>query len=118
MPDVISAVLAGDKLLTRVSEVFKANSREIDTIARCGGEEFAIILPDTDSQGALKYAERLRKAIEKSEKCFGATVCIGVATTDKPIAIDILFAEADKALFQAKSVRNKVVGANFPLCEI
>jgi diguanylate cyclase (GGDEF)-like protein len=82
MPDVISAVLAGDKLLTRVSEVFKANSREIDTIARCGGEEFAIILPDTDSQGALKYAERLRKAIEKSEKCFGATVCIGVATTD------------------------------------
>jgi len=45
-------------------------------------------------------------------------VCIGVATTDKPIAIDILFAEADKALFQAKSVRNKVVGANFPLCEI
>lgn len=110
--------LAGDKLLTRVSEVFKANSREIDTIARWGGEEFAIILPDTDSQGALKYAERLRKAIEKSEKCFGATVCIGVATTDKPIAIDILFAEADKALFQAKSVRNKVVGANFPLCEI
>ncbi|MDK2811782.1 MAG: hypothetical protein PWR27_2491 [Petroclostridium sp.] len=110
--------LAGDKLLTRVSEVFKANSREIDTIARWGGEEFAIILPDTDNQGALKYAERLRKAIEKSEKCFGATVCIGVATTDKPIAIDILFAEADKALFQAKSVRNKVVGANFPLCEI
>lgn len=110
--------LGGDKLLTRVSEIFKANSREIDTIARWGGEEFAIIFPDTDNQGALKYAERLRKAIEKSEECFGVTVCIGVATTDKPIAIDILFAEADKALFQAKSVRNKVVGANFPLYEV
>lgn len=110
--------LAGDKILTLVSKIFKANSREIDTIARWGGEEFAIILPDTDNQGALKYAERIRKAIEKSEKCFGATVCIGVTTTDKLIDMDILFAEADKALFQAKLVRNKVVGASFPLSEI
>lgn len=45
-------------------------------------------------------------------------MCIGVATIDKPIDMDILFIEADKALFQAKSVRNKVVGASFPLCEI
>jgi len=109
--------LGGDKLLKRVSEIFKINSREIDTIARWGGEEFAIIFPDTNNQDALKYAERLRNTIEKSEKCYGVTVCIGVATTDKPIAIDLLFAEADKALFQAKSVRNKVVGANFTLCE-
>ncbi|GAB6106051.1 GGDEF domain-containing protein [Fusibacter bizertensis] len=109
--------LGGDKLLKRVSEIFKINSREIDTIARWGGEEFAIIFPDTNNQDALKYAERLRNTIEKSEECYGVTVCIGVATTDKPIAIDLLFAEADKALFQAKSVRNKVVGANFTLCE-
>ncbi|TWH59367.1 diguanylate cyclase (GGDEF)-like protein [Desulfitobacterium sp. LBE] len=110
--------LAGDKLLTRISKIFTENSREIDTIARWGGEEFAIILPDTDNQGALKYAEKIRKAIEKSQKCFGVTVCIGLATIDKPIDMDILFAEADKALFQAKSVRNKVVGVTLLLGEI
>ncbi|NSW91888.1 MAG: GGDEF domain-containing protein [Firmicutes bacterium] len=68
--------LAGDKLLTRVSKILKANSREIDTIARWGGEEFAVILPDTNNNGALKYAERTRKIIEKSAKCFGAILYV------------------------------------------
>lgn len=94
-----------------VSDVLTKHSREIDTIARWGGEEFAVILPDTDNSSALRYAERIRSIIEKSENCFGATVCIGVTTTDKPIAMDELFAEADKALLEAKAVRNKVVGA-------
>jgi diguanylate cyclase (GGDEF)-like protein len=109
--------LAGDKLLTRVSKILKANSREIDTIARWGGEEFAVILPDTDNNGALKYAERTRKVIEKSEKCFGATVCIGVVTVNKPIDMDVILAKADTALYQAKRVRNKVETVIFPLCE-
>lgn len=109
--------LAGDKLLKRMAEIFKNSCRGIDAIARWGGEEFAILLPDTDSAGAVICAERIRQAVETSEKKYSATVCIGIATIDKPVFMDELIVEADRALYKAKIERNKVVAIDFPLFE-
>ena len=107
---------AGDVVLAKVAEVFKATLREIDVIGRLGGEEFAVILPQTDNEMARVVAERLRQTVEQTEipmergLPLHVTLSIGVATVrDTVINIDTLLGQADRALYQAKNAgRNRV----------
>ncbi|MCU0753571.1 MAG: GGDEF domain-containing protein [Xanthomonadales bacterium] len=89
------------------------------SIARLGGEEFAVVLPDTNLSAGLRIAERIRKRIEDHGKVISAqaldlTVSIGVATASDPNqAPQALMADADLALYQAKSMgRNRVATTN------
>ena len=77
--------LTGDQILREVGMIIKASIREIDIAGRYGGEEFCIILPDTDSGGAQLAAERIRRAAEQAvirayDATVKITVSIGVAT--------------------------------------
>ncbi|HET7630979.1 MAG TPA: GGDEF domain-containing protein [Gemmatimonadaceae bacterium] len=106
----------GDVVLQQLAGIMKGTARETDTVARTGGDEFVIVLPDTGWEGAVAFAERLRREVQ--EHAFGteaapvaATVSVGVALargTD-PISPEVLLHEADRSLYKAKtSGRNRV----------
>jgi len=106
----------GDLAIKTVAEVLQSNARAIDVAARMGGEEFNIVLPGVDSQGGLKAAERLRKAIENStvEGVGKITASIGVATfPDHSEELDELLELTDQAMYISKrNGRNQVTLAN------
>jgi diguanylate cyclase (GGDEF)-like protein len=93
--------------------------RSADLVARCGGEEFAVILPNTPLEGVLRVAENIRTAIEalqiphqSSDANNYVTMSLGVATMIPTVEQEIkeLIARADRALFRAKALgRNRVV---------
>ena len=106
---------AGDEVLRNLALTLLATVREIDVVARLGGEEFAALLPSTDLEGALKLAERFRVAVESQRVMVGGheiryTVSIGVASMDSQVSgMDQLLALADSALYAAKKAgRNRV----------
>ncbi|GMQ90415.1 MAG: diguanylate cyclase [Gammaproteobacteria bacterium] len=111
---------AGDRVLTALAELLGEMGRTVDTVARVGGEEFAIVLPDTSLAGAAVLAERIRTAVEHSAFDTGAqpvslTVSVGVATfgadpVDSPAdSIDALLKVADRRLYIAKKEgRNRI----------
>ena len=112
--------LAGDKCLTRIAHLIDDSARRAgDMAARFGGEEFVIILPDTESSNAQDIAEQLRRAIldleiphESSSVTDIITASFGVFTTlpEKDLFPETMIEFADKALYQAKDQgRNKVV---------
>jgi diguanylate cyclase (GGDEF)-like protein len=104
----------GDEVLRTVSDLLRSSCRSSDTAARYGGEELAVILPETDGEGALLVAEKARKLIEaRTEDAAGRTITIsmGIASygqgTDDPA---LLVAAADRALYRAKDAgRNQSV---------
>lgn len=106
----------GDLALQRLADICRDALREIDITARLGGEEFAVLLPETDSTHALEAAERLRTTIAAARIPLEQglplhfTVSIGVATLDGAATnIDTLLNRADKALYEAKRAgRNRV----------
>ena len=106
--------LAGDTVLREIGAALRESVRETDTVARYGGEEFAIVMPDTQLEGATYRAEALRKKIETTTFPFmddriTATISIGVASYVAGPA-ESLVKLADQALYQAKKAgRNKVV---------
>ena len=107
--------LTGDQILREVGILIKENIREIDIAGRYGGEEFCVILPDTDRQGVLYAAERIRQAVEKAViRAYDAevqiTLSIGVSTyPHNAEAIEGLIEKADSALYTAKrDGRNRV----------
>jgi len=107
--------LTGDKILHKVGNIIKENIREIDILGRYGGEEFCVVLPDTDRDSAYHVAERIRAtAAETVIKAYDAevkvTVSIGVATFPKDgKGIKSLMDKSDWALYRAKEAgRNKV----------
>ena len=106
--------LTGDVVLEEVGQLIRDNMRSCDVAARYGGDEFAILLPDTSPAGVQRLVERLREEIaEHSFSCnhLNATVSIGVATFDPEAdkdGLDFLH-RADWALYKAKdSGRNAV----------
>jgi diguanylate cyclase (GGDEF)-like protein len=105
---------AGDDAIRRISRVLREGTRGIDLAARIGGEEFAILLVETNRQAATEVAERLRVSIKALEIPSGGqvTASVGVAEcpTDAHTAAGILKA-ADVALYEAKREgRDRVVG--------
>ena len=112
--------LVGDEVLKLLARLLKASVKGADTVARFGGEEFAVVLPRTGLAGALAVAERIRgdlstRALRSaaSKTTYGAiTVSIGAAQFVNGEAAMILIARADRALYRAKTNgRNQVVGA-------
>jgi len=109
---------AGDELLRRLAQVLGADLRQTDLISRYGGEEFAVLLPETTKAEAMQVAERMRESVEVKINDGNAwtqriTVSVGVATfpEDGATAETVLEA-ADQALYVAKRQgRNKVIGA-------
>lgn len=99
----------GDSVIKRVADVLKATLREADFVGRYGGEEFAVILPETGLQQAAEVAERIRLKINQQSILtelgnLQFTVSLGVAAFQVGIGtIDKVFEQADKALYQAKS---------------
>jgi two-component system cell cycle response regulator len=108
--------LAGDEVLRQIGGLLEDAVRTVDIVARYGGEEFVLILPETGSDGARVFAERLRERIATSEFGVGGriirlTVSVGIATFPSPqiSSTDDFFARADEALYRAKAAgRNQV----------
>lgn len=120
---------AGDSILRQLAEVIKANVRSIDIVARYGGDEFAIILPESDLETGKEIAERLRAAVEENEfiinaeesssQTVWASITIGLAVyPDHHHTREGLVMAADIALCRAKHVRRNSVFAYDPsVCE-
>ncbi len=108
---------AGDTVLQELASVIKKSLRDMDIPCRYGGEEFAVILPETSAQVLLLVAERIRENVEKMVIALGKdtnisiTVSIGGASCPQNgIETRAIIAAADKALYTAKEAgRNKVV---------
>lgn len=106
---------SGDTVLQRFSQLIEKDLRQIDLFGRLGGEEFAILLPNTDIIAAKNTAERLRELIETSvlkigHKTIQFTISIGVSCLHpETSSLETMLNEADKALYIAKnSGRNQV----------
>jgi diguanylate cyclase (GGDEF)-like protein len=102
---------AGDQLLVAVAKTMKHEVRETSLVVRYGGEEFLVLLSDTEITAALAVAERIRLKVQEET---GVTVSLGVSwAKDATRPLAVLIAEADAALYQAKnSGRNRVVCAD------
>lgn len=106
--------LAGDAVLKGVAGTIRARVRREDVLARFGGEEFAIILPEIDLDGASVLAEKTRALIEETELRFdGQRICVtlsaGVSSLKKRDNAAELVSRADERLFDAKNAgRNRV----------
>lgn len=106
----------GDKVLRAVADRVRSLVRNVDIPGRYGGEEFAVLLPDTGKAGAAIFAERLRKAVEEDEiihesESIRCTISLGVADLSVPAnEYKQLIERADQAMYRAKkSGRNKVM---------
>lgn len=104
----------GDEVLKTIAHSLSQSVREVDCVARLGGEEFGVVLPETDIKSAQKLAERMRTNIERTPWTKRpVTVSIGVAALSKAVNdAKTIVLEADTALYEAKhGGRNRVVGA-------
>ena len=106
---------AGDAVLRHVAAIFLEQKRAVDVCARYGGEEIAVLLPQTAWQGAFELAERLRVTLMKRPARFGGneipvTASFGVSTyPDLARSREALFPDADAAMYQAKSAGRNCV---------
>jgi len=101
----------GDMVLKEISSLLLDSIRKVDYCGRWGGEEFLIILPETNIEDALKLAKRLRNIVERHSfsRVDNLTSSFGVAAYSKDKELEDLFREADQALYRAKEKgRNRV----------
>lgn len=111
----------GDEVIKKIGDIFRETSRDSDVLARYGGDEFVIVLPETNAKNAYYTAERIRKKIEQypfkaGDIQFHCTISMGVATTpNKGInSSQDLLESADRALYEAKRFgRNRVTLASY-----
>ncbi len=102
--------IVGDMVLTEISRHIRDNVREIDMLARFGGEEFMVFAPRTNKESALLIAERIRRSIAESviqayDEHLKVTVSIGLAAFPQDAAeVEDLIGKADWALYQAKKM--------------
>jgi diguanylate cyclase (GGDEF)-like protein len=108
---------AGDEAIRRLADVIRSQLRETDTGARWGGDEFAVLAPNTGERAALALAERIRVLIPATSAEWSLTGSFGVATIDPGADGEVddaatLMRAADAALYEAKQRgRNRVVTA-------
>lgn len=115
--------LTGDEVMRRLSDVLRAIVREVDFIGRYGGEEFLILLPESDTPGGAETAERIRQKVQELEiiadqKKVAVTVSIGISSYPRLGAdAHAVICSADNALYRAKSEgRNRVVVSGGDVC--
>ncbi|MDN5331187.1 MAG: two-component system, cell cycle response regulator [Tepidanaerobacteraceae bacterium] len=107
--------MVGDELLQEISSVIRKSLRDGDIVMRFGGEEFIVLLPKTDGEGAKKPLERIRKRIEEgvfTEKKIKITASIGAAVypDDRPLSENEFIEFADAAMYGAKAQgKNRLV---------
>lgn len=113
--------LVGDRVLKGVAKSILQHARSADLPARYGGEEMAILLPETDIEGAVRLAERIRQAIEETVfegeagETFHVTVSAGIAVAPPARTGEALVSAADACLYRAKHAgRNRVVAEEPP----
>ena len=107
---------AGNRLLRQLTRTIQAELRYTDVLARYGGDEFIVLLPETPPKGAVEVADRIRDAVigaplEVNEKRVVCSVSIGLAShPDDGNTMDSIVARADRAMYRAKQQgRNRVV---------
>jgi len=109
--------LEGDRALKQIGQTLRKHLREVDTVARFGGEEFVLLLPDTDKRGAIAVAEKVRLLVEghsflsaENRETRQMTISAGISTyPDDVDDIDDLIDHADIALYRAKeNGRNRI----------
>ena len=115
----------GDIVLRDLADTLRENVREIDTAARWGGEEFAVILPGTDLEGAAQVAERIRVALAEREilsvdgASLHVTASFGVATSGPTTTVHQLVAAADESLYRAKRAgKDRVYAGTDPVTRL
>lgn len=107
---------AGDEVLKAFSLVVKECTRSSDLLGRVGGEEFALVLPGTNVEGAVKVSNKIRCLANQESVLYGDeviayTVSFGVAVFDEDndVEVETLYRHADKALYQAKKLGENCV---------
>jgi diguanylate cyclase (GGDEF)-like protein len=106
----------GDLVLTDLAGIMQMTARDTDAVARLGGDEFIVVLPDTGWEGALIFAERMRRRVDEhtfasAKASMRLTISVGVALARGADAVSpaTLLQEADQSLYKAKSAgRNRV----------
>ena len=95
--------VVGSKALCRVADILRLNSRTIDTVARYGGDEFALILPETGMNSAQEVARRICHLVARNEELPPISVSMGVAAYPKDgETLEALLGAADQALYKTK----------------
>lgn len=111
--------VVGDFVLRQFADILRSKARKDDIIARWGGEEFVMALPQTGVDEAFHIADAIRKAVEGHYFCCEGVTCnitvsIGIASIDERADIDDIeqfFVTADKALYKAKENKNYITVA-------
>ena len=106
----------GDQVLCELVDIMRKTARDTDYIARIGGDEFVLLLPDATWQGATTFAERLRRHVDDHVFCDGTlsipvTISLGVAVArgSDDVPPEFLLEEADRSLYKAKTAgRNRI----------
>jgi diguanylate cyclase (GGDEF)-like protein len=95
---------AGDEVLKRLSATVKAWLRNVDTLARWGGDEYTILMPETDLKGATTLAEKIRLGVtvQKIPKAGMVTISLGVTEYRNGDSMESMLKRADEALYRAK----------------
>lgn len=106
---------AGDEVLIHIASLLKDYTRDTDIVARFGGEEFVLLLPDTDQAGALEAGEKIRQAAADNpiplsdNQYLKVTLSAGAAQWEPKESFESLYQKADAALYRAKQAgRNRV----------
>jgi diguanylate cyclase (GGDEF)-like protein/PAS domain S-box-containing protein len=98
--------LAGNRALCRLADIFRSSCRSIDTAARYGGDEFAMILPETTAIEADAVGRRICEHLTNDHEEPLLSVCVGIAVyPEDGITIETLFQAADRALYKMKELR-------------
>jgi diguanylate cyclase (GGDEF)-like protein len=102
--------VAGDEALRRVAALLQGSARPYDFVGRYGGEEFGMVLPNTDMEGAIHVAERVRRTVEAADWAHRpVAISVGGATAAPGQGVKSVIEQADQALYRAKSAgRNRI----------
>jgi diguanylate cyclase (GGDEF)-like protein len=102
----------GDRVLITLASVARATVRSVDTVARVGGDEFVILMPETGAAAASSLVERVREAFSRSAVVAGVpvTCSIGLATFGRiPASVEEMLDTADELMYEAKAAGGDIV---------
>ena len=106
--------VVGDHVLASIGEVLRHSGRTFDLVSRVGGDEFALLLPDTDVPGAVRVAERIRQDLPVEVEV-PVTLSIGVGALDRSMpSAEHLLDDADFALYQVKRAGRDAIAIHHP----